>query len=419
MFVDRARVRVAGGAGGKGCISFRREKYVPRGGPNGGDGGNGGSVIFVAHSQLTSLLDLHYHSTWKARSGEHGLGKDMHGKNSEDLIISVPLGTIVKDYDTEETLAELLVEGDRYLAAAGGRGGKGNSRFATSTEQAPRFAEKGEPGESRDLIIELKLIAELGLVGLPNAGKSTFLAATTAANPKIANYPFTTLTPNLGVAMLSEYRLLTIADIPGIIEGASEGKGLGHDFLRHIERTKVLLFIIDAGDPSPVKTRKILEQELAQHSPVFATRPKIFALNKVDVPENLARANRVKRHFKDCFLISAAGLEGLDPLMEHIWDVVQAVKQAEIDGAPIEDTSQREYTYEAPYTIEPAPDGFHILGKTIERAVSMTDFENDDAVEYLQRRMKQMGIFKALKRMGAKVGDTIVIGTTELEYQPE
>jgi GTP-binding protein len=418
MFIDRARIKVEGGAGGSGCTSFRREKYVPLGGPNGGDGGHGADAVFVASNRYTSLLDLHYHSTWKGRSGENGQGKDMHGKNAPELIIPVPLGTLVKDFETEEILAELLEEGQRFVAASGGRGGKGNARFATSTNQGPQFSEKGEPGEVREFIVELKLIAELGLVGLPNAGKSTFLAASTAATPKIANYPFTTLSPNLGVAKLSQYRLLTIADIPGIIEGAAQGKGLGHDFLRHIERTRVLLFILDLGDDDPVKTLKILEKELAQHSDVFKKRPKIVALNKIDVPENAEKAKKLKRKFKDCFLISAASGEGVPALMEHVWEVLERVRR-EDKGEEIAEAPGREYTFEAPYTIERIPQGYRIDGKTVERAVNMTDFSNEEAVDHLQRKLKKMGIFKALKRMRAKEGESILIGTAELEYQPE
>lgn len=417
MFVDRTRIRVTGGAGGNGCCSFRREKYVPRGGPNGGDGGNGGSVYFIADSRYTSLLDLRYHAHWKGASGVHGQGSDCHGKTGEDVFIHVPPGSVIKDAETDEVVADLTEDGARYLAANGGRGGRGNARFVTSVNRAPRFAEKGEPGEDRLYVVELKVIAEVGLVGLPNAGKSTFLAAVTAARPKIADYPFTTLSPNLGVAPLSDFRTLTIADIPGIIEGAAEGKGLGHDFLRHIERTKVLLFLIDLGDDDPAATRAILENELAQHSEVFAHRPKVFALNKADISENRARFDSVAQDFKNPFLISGATGEGIDELLEFLWATVDRVRQNEFEEEPPQ--QDVEFVFEAPFQISKTDTGFEVEGKAVQRAVIMTNFDNEEAIRHLHKRFQRMGLLKALKRMGAKEGDTIVIGETELEYHAE
>ncbi len=403
------------GAGGRGCCSFRREKFVPRGGPDGGDGGNGGDIIFVADSRSTSLQDLRFNATWKGKSGAHGRGSDCHGKGGAASIISVPAGTVVRNLETEEVLADLSEEGQRFLAVRGGRGGKGNARFASSTQKTPRFAELGEPGEEARFLLELKLIAEVGLVGLPNAGKSTFLSAVTAATPKIADYPFTTLSPNLGVAQLNGYRMLTIADIPGIIEGAAEGKGLGHDFLRHIERTKVLLFIIDAGDEDPVATHDVLQAELAQHSPVFADRPKVFALNKADIPENRERFDELAKALDAPFLISAATGEGVGDVIEHLWGVVDHLRKQEA-GETAEEP-EREYAYEAPFTMKPTRTGFRVDGKTVLRAVRMTDFENEDAVMHLQNRLKKMGLFNALKRAGAEEGQTIFIGDIELEYR--
>jgi GTP-binding protein len=417
MFVDRTRIRVTGGAGGNGCCSFRREKYVPRGGPNGGDGGNGGSVYFVADSRYTSLLDLRFHAHWKGGSGVHGQGSDCHGKTGEDAFIHVPPGSVIKDADTEEVVADLTEDGARFLAARGGRGGKGNARFVTSVDRAPRFAEKGEPGEDHRYLVELKVIAEVGLVGLPNAGKSTFLASVSAARPKIAGYPFTTLSPNLGVAPLSDYRTLTIADIPGIIEGAAEGKGLGHDFLRHIERTKVLLFLIDLGDEDPAVTRDILEKELAQHSDVFARRPKVFALNKADVPENRARFEMVAKSFDNPWIISGVTGEGVGDLLEHLWGLVDRLKSDEgLEEVPQQDV---EFVFEPPFQIAKTDNGFEVEGKAVQRAVIMTNFDNEEAVRHLHKRFQRMGLLKALKRLGAKEGDMIVIGDTELEYHAE
>ncbi|MBI5091149.1 MAG: GTPase ObgE [Candidatus Hydrogenedentes bacterium] len=417
MFIDRARIRVTGGAGGKGCSSMRREKYVPRGGPDGGDGGNGGDVYFVAATRFTSLLDLQYHAHWIAEGGVHGKGSDCHGKNGSDLLIQVPLGTLVRNLETNEVMADLVEEGQRFLAAHGGRGGRGNARFASSTNRAPKFAELGEPGENAEFLVELKLIAEVGLVGLPNAGKSTFLAAASAARPKIADYPFTTLSPNLGVSILGEYRTLTIADIPGIIEGAAEGKGLGHDFLRHIERTKVLLFLIDLGDPDPVQTCATLENELAQHSAAFADKPKVYALNKVDITENRERSGVVSKSFDSPAVISAATGEGVPELLERMWQTVAKLRkeEAEVPSA----ASEHDYTYEPPYVIRQTDAGFQVDGAKVVQAVRMTDFSNEEAIRHLQKRLKRMGVYKALKRLGAEEGQTVMIGDAELEYHAD
>lgn len=417
MLVDRARVRVVAGGGGNGCCAFRREKYVPRGGPSGGDGGNGGSVYFVAEERLTSLLDVKYHSVWQAERGEHGLGSDCHGRTGKDAIIRVPPGTIVRDFATQEMLADLVEPGQRFLAAHGGRGGKGNARFTTSTERAPRFAELGEPGEEHEYLLELKVIAEVGVVGLPNAGKSTLLAAATAARPKIDSYPFTTLAPNLGVAILSGHRTLTVADIPGIIEGAAQGKGLGHDFLRHIERTKVLLFLIDLGDEDPLHTLEILENELAQYSTVFVERPRLYALNKADVPENRARFETVAATLGTSHCISAATGEGVAALLEDLWATVDRLRREPEAAEPA--NPETEYTYEAPFTIERTPEGFRIEGKRAMQAAKMTNFENDFAVRHFHNRLRRMGVFRALKRLGAEDGQTITIGEVELEYHPD
>jgi GTP-binding protein len=390
---------------------------VPRGGPNGGDGGNGGSVYFVADPQCSSLLHLRFHAHWKGERGEHGQGSDCHGKTRKDALILVPAGTIVRDFATKEPRGDLVEEGQRFLAAQGGRGGRGNARFKTSTNKAPKFAELGEPGAEAEYLLELKLIAEVGIVGLPNAGKSTLLATVSAARPRIADYPFTTLSPNLGVVGLSDYRTMTLADIPGIIEGAAEGKGLGLDFLRHIERTKVLLFLIDLGDPDPVKTREVLEKELAQHSPVFAQRPRVFALNKADIPENRARFAAVAPALDPAFLISAATGEGIPPLLERLWEILEQLRR-EPAGAGIA-LPEHEYTYEAPFVIEKSGQGFRVGGKRVLQAVRMTNFENEEAIRYLQRKLKRMGLFKALKRMGAEDGQTIAIEDFEFEYHPD
>lgn len=419
MFIDRVRLLATAGAGGKGCCSFRREPFVPRGGPNGGDGGGGGDIVLEATHRLTSLLDLSYHGHWRGNRGDHGGSSDMHGARAEDTIVHVPLGTMVLDAETNELIADLTEEGQRFVAAKGGRGGKGNARFATSGNSAPKFAELGEPGEENEYYLELKLIADVGTVGLPNAGKSTLLSVVSKARPKIADYPFTTLSPNLGVVSLSGYRTMTIADIPGIIEGAAEGKGLGHDFLRHIERTRVLLFLIDLGDEDPVETLEVLENELDQHSPLFRERRRVYVLNKADVTENRERFEEIRTEFKQPFLISAVTGEGVPEMLEAIWLLVEAAKKEEAGIEVV--VPEKEYTYEAPFEIDMTNSGkgYRVISRRIERSLRMTDFENPDAVRHLQNSLQKMGLFKALKRLGAQPGDTVFVGEEELEYQDD
>lgn len=418
MFVDRVRIKITSGGGGNGCCSFRREACVPLGGPNGGDGGDGGNVYFVARTQLSTLLDLRYHAHWVGKRGAHGQGKDRHGKRGADTYIEVPVGTVVHDIGSGEVLADLTEEGETWLAARGGRGGRGNARFATSTNRAPRFAEKGEPGEEREFVLELKLIAEVGLVGLPNAGKSTLLSVISAAKPKIGDYPFTTLTPNLGVVSLSDHRTLTVADIPGIIEGAAEGRGLGHDFLRHIERTRVLLFMIDLGDEAPLETMRILDTELQQYSEALSRRPRVYAFNKADIPDNRERYHALDAQLPEAaHLISAATGEGTRPLLEALWKRVQDDRRDASAEASDMPEPQREYAFRPPFEITKTRAGFRVLGDKPRQAVAMTDFENEEGVRHLQRRLEKMGIFKALKRMGAQPGQTVYIDEYELEYE--
>ncbi|HOZ45378.1 MAG TPA: GTPase ObgE [Candidatus Hydrogenedentes bacterium] len=420
MFTDRVRVHVVAGAGGNGCCSFRREKYVPRGGPNGGDGGNGGDVVFVAASRLASLEPLRYRPHIRAERGEHGRGSDCHGRTGAEERVNVPCGTLVRDLESGAILSDLSDDGSRFLAARGGRGGKGNARFASSTHRAPHFAELGEPGAEADYVLELKLIAEVGLVGLPNAGKSTLLSRISGARPKIDSYPFTTLSPNLGVVVLDVDRTITVADIPGIIEGAADGKGLGHDFLRHIERTKVLVFLIDLGDEDPVATRDTLEHELFRHSEVFRKRPSVVVLNKVDVTENRRRFDEVaSRLGGDPFLISAVTGEGVPPLLDHLWRLLETARATSPEAERVDTEAEREYTFEAPYTITRGGGGFLVEGQAVVRAIRMTDFENDEAIRHLHDTLRRMGLFKALKRMGAQAGDTITIGSMDLEYSPD
>lgn len=336
MFVDRVKIWVKGGRGGDGAVAFLREKYRPFGGPAGGDGGNGGSVVLVGTSRKHTLLDFKYKRHFKAGDGEHGKGKNQHGKDGEDLVLEVPLGTVVKDALTGEVICDIVEEGQRCVVAKGGRGGRGNARFATPTHQAPRYAEKGQEGEERWIILELKLIADVGLVGLPNAGKSTLISKLTRARPKIADYPFTTLSPVLGVLEIDEERRLVLADIPGLIEGASQGRGLGHEFLRHIERTRILLHLVDISDGAsmdPVEAFRIVNKELGEYSEELLKKPQIVVGTKLDALSDRTKLDTLKRIFEDMgypFLaVSAVTGEGIDQLVDTLWSVyVGTVKHA-------------------------------------------------------------------------------------------
>jgi GTP-binding protein len=324
VLIDHAVIYVRGGDGGSGCVSFRREKYVPRGGPDGGDGGRGGDVVLIADPHLTTLLDYHYKQQYRAERGRHGQGKNRTGASGADLVLHVPPGTVVKDADSGEVLGELLKPGDRSVVARGGRGGRGNASFATSTHRAPREFEPGQPGEERRIELELKLIADVGLVGQPNAGKSTLLSALSAARPKIADYPFTTLEPNLGVVELGEGRTMVMADIPGIIEGAHEGKGLGLRFLRHIERTRTLAYLVPVDSPDPQAEYEMLQRELAEYSEELASKPHCVVLSKADLlgpdthPPDLSAPGAFAT-----YVVSAVARTGLQELAEGLWRVVQ------------------------------------------------------------------------------------------------
>lgn len=337
-FVDQVKIFVQAGRGGSGCISFRREKYVPRGGPDGGDGGDGGDVILVADPQVHTLYDFYHQTHFKAENGKHGMGKKMKGKDGENLILKVPIGTIVKDAETGEILGDLIKAGQTLIVAKGGKGGKGNAHFATPTRQAPRIAEPGKPGEERWLILELKLIADVGLVGFPNAGKSTLLSRISAAKPKIADYPFTTLEPNLGVVRLWEGYTFVVADLPGLIEGAHKGLGLGHEFLKHIERTRVLLYVLDLSHESKIiKDFEILKDELKFYNPKLLEKPYLIALNKVDLISDLEKLREFLNLFpeeekKRCFLISAVTGQGVVELLYALWNILKEFKEKEENG---------------------------------------------------------------------------------------
>ena len=334
-FIDEVKIRVIAGDGGRGCVSFRREKFVPRGGPSGGNGGNGGDIIAVADPQLTTLLDLRYQKLYKAGRGQHGMGSDCHGHRGDDRVIKVPVGTMIRDGATGELIGDLQAAGERVTVARGGRGGKGNAHFVSSTNRSPRFAQPGEPGEERELDIELRLLADVGIIGLPNAGKSTLISVISSVRPKIADYPFTTLVPNLGVVGYDD-KSFVVADIPGLIEGAHQGHGLGHKFLRHVTRTSLLIHLIDGSQIDPddsLKDWRTVNEELALFDPALAQKPQIVVINKIDLAEAReharAFAKEIPERYRPLYLISAATTEGVQTLVQTVGRKIAALKQTE------------------------------------------------------------------------------------------
>lgn len=416
MFIDKVKIYAKAGRGGDGCVSFRREKYVPKGGPDGGDGGDGGSVVSRADRRLATLIDLKYRPHQRAQRGAHGRGSGCHGRQGRDLIIPVPLGTVVKDADRDTIIADLSRDGAEVVVARGGRGGRGNARFASSTNRGPRFAERGEPGEELTLVLELKLLADVGLVGLPNAGKSTLLAALSAARPKIADYPFTTLSPNLGVVRLEENVSFVVADIPGLIEGASAGAGLGHDFLRHIERTRGLVVIVDMSGADPAADYRTVLNELALYGESLTDKPRIVAANKIDIVGFDEKLELLKRVCSEpVFAISALQRTGLRELAFAAYRLRESAAEEELPtGEPL-----REYSFEPSFSVEKHDDTFVVKGKEVDRFARMTDFSNEEAAAYFHSRLRQMGIYGALRRAGAKAGDRVRIAEIELEYTPD
>ena len=424
--MDTARIQIKAGNGGNGCISFRREKFVPRGGPDGGDGGNGGNVILTATLGMSTLIDLHHNPRQVAENGGHGTGKQRDGADGADCVVKVPAGTIVRDLETAEQLADLTEPDQTVVVARGGIGGKGNARFKSSTFQAPRVAEKGEPGEEREISLEIKLIADVGLVGYPNAGKSTLLARTSAATPKIAAYPFTTLRPNLGVVRINREQNFVLADIPGLIEGAHKGAGLGHQFLRHIERTKMLIHVIDLSATDgrdPIKDYEQLNLELGHYNELLTKLPQIIAVNKIDMPEAKANLTRVQEYFgnRKIFPISAITGESVDALMQQAYRSLQHLETRARKEAETTITLEQELSPEpaARFELVETEEGFVVTGAEPRRAVLMTDMENEQALVLLYRKLKNMGVINALARAGAVEGDTVQIDEFEFTYSPK
>lgn len=420
-FIDRAFISVKAGNGGNGKSAFRREKFVPKGGPSGGDGGHGANIVFTVDRNMNTLLDFRYKRKFTGANGENGDIKNQFGKNAPDLVIKVPAGTVIKDKATDRILADLTAENSSIVICKGGRGGRGNARFATSSHRAPTFAELGEPGESKDLILELKVLADVGLVGYPSVGKSSLIAAVSAAKPEIADYHFTTLTPILGVVQIAPEENFVMADIPGLIEGASEGIGLGHDFLRHIERTKVLIHVVDASGiegRNPVEDFHNINRELSLYSSKLTKKVQILAANKIDLPEAQEYLPQLEALAKEkglaFFPISAATKQGTSELMKYAYQQVcdykeepEEINQPEI----VEDDVDK-------ITISRDKSGdFVVSGKALDKLVAMTNFANDEALRRFQYIWRLKGIDEMLKERGIKEGDTVHIGEMEFEFR--
>jgi GTP-binding protein len=417
---------VRAGAGGDGAATFRREAHVPRGGPDGGDGGRGGSIHLRVDAGETTLRDFQYRHHFKATPGGRGEGSRRHGKAGDDLAVTVPPGTAVFDDETGALIADLVAAGQEVMVARGGRGGLGNTHFKTSTHQAPKHAQRGEPGEERWIRLELRLIADIGLVGLPNAGKSTLLAALTAATPKIADYPFTTLEPNLGVMDLGEddERRPTIADVPGLIEGASSGAGLGHAFLRHVERTRILVHVVDGSARDPEWDHDVIREELRAHDPVLLEKPLLVAFNKIDLPAGTAawpdfEAAR-RRDGLEALAISAASGEGLEAFRRRIAAILPDAAALAEPPEPAGVVIHRIDAMSDGFAIETDADGaFRVRGKRIERIAAQTNFDIEESAERFQRDLARMGIDAELRRAGVQPGDLVRFGSTELEWEAE
>jgi len=423
MFYDRAKIYVKAGDGGNGCVAFRREKYVAEGGPWGGDGGRGANVIFRGDSGLRTLVDFRYQRHYKGTRGQHGRGKNMHGRWAEDLVVRVPLGTVIKDETSGLILGDIVDEGQEVVVARGGRGGRGNSRFAGPHNKAPTMAEKGEPGEECWLVLELKVLADVGLVGFPNAGKSTLIAKVSAARPKIADYPFTTLTPNLGVVSLGEGSNFVMADIPGLIEGAHGGAGLGHNFLRHVERTRLLVHVLDIAGiegRDPLEDFRVINRELELYNKILADRTQVIAANKTDLPqseENLARLRDELGKDYEIFPVSAVTGAGVPELIRRVYELLSEIPA---EQTLFEQEAEVVHKSEPRFTISRRDGELVVEGREIEKHVAMTDLDNEEALDRLQRIITVMGLEQALREHGARDGDVVRIGDFTFDFvEPE
>lgn len=423
MFIDTAKIFVKSGNGGNGAISFRREKYVPLGGPDGGDGGNGGSIILRVEPNMTTLLDFSYNRKFIAKDGGKGEGSKCYGKDGEDLIIDVPMGTVVRDLETDKIMCDLSHAGDTYVVCQGGKGGKGNAKFCTPTRQAPSFAEPGMPGEERWIKLELKLLADVGLLGFPNVGKSTLLSVVSKARPKIANYHFTTLKPNLGVVSLKGIQNFVIADIPGIIEGAAEGVGLGLDFLRHIERTRLLIHVVDISGlegRDPIEDFNKINEELKKYSIKLWDRPQIIAANKADMLFDEEVFENFKKQLNDMgynkvFKISAATNQGVDELMKEAAEMLTHIPVQELEISNDERFVPEEKRFI--YTIREEEDGIFVVeGSFVDRLLNSVNINDPDSLRYFHKVLRNKGVLDELKSMGVQDGDIIRLNDFEFEF---
>lgn len=421
MFIDTSGIFIQAGKGGDGAVTFHREKYVAAGGPDGGDGGNGGNIVALADKDISTLLDFRYKKKYVAESGGNGRDGRRSGKNGEDLIIKVPCGTIIRDKESGKVICDLKTDGERFVIAKGGSGGWGNARFATATRQTPKFAKAGLPGDEREITLELKLIADVGLLGFPNVGKSTFLSIISEARPRIANYHFTTLTPNLGVVRIGEGKSFVVADIPGIIEGAHEGVGLGHAFLRHVERTRILLHLVDVSGcegRDPVKDVHIINKELVKYSKNLANKPQVIVANKMDIPsfyENFERfKNQMEEEGYTVFAISAATRKGIDDVINYTSRMLAQLPEEEEDDYDYLDLDEERKTDNIEITIE---NGVYVVeGMYVRKIVGSTNFDDYESLQYFQRALIKSGIIGMLEEKGIKEGDTVHMYGVEFDY---
>lgn len=419
MFVDVAKIYVKAGDGGHGCVSFRREKYVPFGGPDGGDGGRGGDVIFKVDVNMRTLLDFKYQKKYEAQRGENGGTNNKFGKDGEDLVIKVPAGTVIKDAETERVIADLVEEGQEFVVCKGGRGGRGNTRFATPTRQAPNFAEPGMPGEEKWITLELKLLADVGLIGFPNVGKSTILSMVTGAKPKIANYHFTTLKPNLGVVEMQGVKSFVLADIPGLIEGAHEGVGLGIDFLRHVERTKILIHVIDASGiegRDPIDDFYKINEELKLYSEKLSKKPQVVAANKCDIPGSEENVKKLREELGkqgiEVFEISAATNKGLKEVMLYVSNMLDNIVE-EKEEYEVYVPEEKKFTY----TIRIDEDGTYVIeGSFVDRLLLSVNIYDSESLKYFHKVLEKRGIIDELRKMGIKDGDLVRMNDFEFEF---
>lgn len=430
MFIDQAKIYVKSGDGGDGMVAFRREKYVPDGGPAGGDGGRGGNIVFVVDEGMHTLMDFRYNRHFKADKGENGMSKGMYGRAADDLVIPVPPGTIIKNEETGGVLADLTEEGQEFIVAQGGRGGRGNSRFATPRNPAPNISENGEPGVELNLILELKLLADVGLLGYPSVGKSTFLSVVTAAKPKIAAYPFTTLTPNIGVVELRDGRTFVLGDMPGIIEGAAEGVGLGLQFLRHIERTKVLLHLLDMSGiegRDPFEDYVTIQEELESHDAAILNKPQIIIANKMDMPDSEENLKLFKEQMEvigeeyELFEMSTIQKQGIDKVLYRTVELLEEYEDTHVtDDMADEVDTHVLYTHEdkeEPFRINRDSDGVWVLsGDEIEKLFLMTNLDQEEAMMRFSRQLRHMGVDEKLRERGAKDGDLVALLDFTFEF---